>query len=118
MYSSDIAETIEQWARRYTGDDKLNDLQSFLLDQFPEMQFEVERETVTLGALIGSTSLEVKNRATMKHLDELMRDINGYLVFSKQLIVLFIDTEDDIVARFRSYLDDKERTRIVRVVEI
>ena len=118
MYAPEIAESIENWGFHHLGDEKVKDLQEYLVKTYPSIKFNVDRQIVKLCTLIGGTSLEVKNKASLRNLDELKANINKYLLFSNQLVVVFIDPEKDIVARFKSYLYEKELTKVVWIVEI
>ncbi len=118
MYASEIARAIENWNYHYLGEEKVKDLQQYLVETYPSIKYNVDRQIVKLGALIGGTSLEVKNKASLRHLDELRKNMKNYLLFAQQLVVIFIDPEKDIVARFKSYLYEKELTKVVWIVEI
>lgn len=118
MYAPEISRNIEDWSFHYLGAEKVKDLKQYLVETYPSIEFNVDRKIVKLGALIGGTSLEVKNKASLRHIEELKANMTNYLLFSLQLVVIFSDPEKDIVARFKSYLFENELTKVVWVVEI
>jgi hypothetical protein len=82
------------------------------------IEFEVNKSGVTLGALIGSTSLEVKGKADELMLYELKRDIPGYLEVSSELVVILENPENGVKGQLERFLDERGISPRVWIVEI
>ena len=113
-----IANKIRTWSANYTGTRKVADLAKYLKNEYPSIEFEINRGNVTLGALIGTISIEMKANADLFLLSELKRDITSYLTVSNSVIVIVSSPKDGIVDEFTSFLREKGLEDDVLIVEI
>ena len=73
---------------------------------------------MTLGAFLGSLSIEMKVDADRFLLSELKRDIPCYLTVSEEVIVIVSNPEEGILTDLACFLKEIEASHVVWVVEI
>ncbi len=113
-----IAKKIQAWSENFTGSNKVTELAKYLTVEYPSIEFEINRGGVTLGALIGTISIEMKTNADLYLLSELKRDIPSYLDVSSSVVVIVSNPKEGIVEDFWTYLHAKELSNKVWVVKI
>lgn len=113
-----IVKKIQNWSENYTGIKIAPDLAMYLKKEYPSIEFEINRGGVTLGALIGTTSIEMKTNAGSMLLNELKRDIPCYFDVSTSIIIIVSNPEEGIVEDLRAFLQAKGLTKNVWVIEI
>jgi hypothetical protein len=99
-----IEKKIRAWSENFSGSNKVTELAKYLRIEYPSIEFEINRGGVTLGALIGTISIEMKTNADLYLLSELKRDIPSYLDVSSGVVVIVSNPKEGIVEDFRVYL--------------
>jgi len=94
-------------------------LTSFLMHTFPSVKMEQALgKGSRIDAIIGNIGIEAKYRPDQNEINRLFGQIDIYIQFLNDIIVVFFDTDSGTVNNFKNKLKRGEYTEKVKVVNI